>query len=222
MPPVIRSASDMEALVQDYGFLPFFRCEIPGFSVEDLTAPECWFVDGVESPWDWKGPVAQTKTCAYGKFFRNRAGFVSLAWLPDFINLRRGGMTMEKRYELGLVSHKDKRLYELVRDNGSLTTKAIKWMGGYGRDGVKGFDASVTRLQMHTDLLVEDFEYTIDRHGAPYGWGIARYSTPERWLGELLTPVSEPPETSRRRIMERLSALLPSADERQLTRLLKG
>ena len=84
----IRSAGDMEALVQQWGFLPFFKNEIEGFSIEEHTPPEWWFgdSDGGEGwgPWDWKGPVARTGSCAYGKFFRKKAGFISLEWFADF------------------------------------------------------------------------------------------------------------------------------------------
>ena len=33
--------------------------------------------------------------------------------------------------------------------------------------------------------MIADFEYNIDRHGNPYGWGVARYTTPEALYGPL-------------------------------------
>ena len=36
--PEPHSAMDLEALVQQLGFLPFFRCTIPRFSIEEFTA----------------------------------------------------------------------------------------------------------------------------------------------------------------------------------------
>lgn len=62
----IYSASDLSRLVQEYGFLPLFKNQIPGFSVEEHTPPELWFADGVEGPWEWKGPVIRETGCAYG------------------------------------------------------------------------------------------------------------------------------------------------------------
>ena len=41
----LHSADDMIAAVEEYGFLPFFQNEIPGFSVEELCVPELWFAD---------------------------------------------------------------------------------------------------------------------------------------------------------------------------------
>ena len=41
---LLRNGDDLIAAVEEYGFLPFFRNELPGFSVEELCAPELWFV----------------------------------------------------------------------------------------------------------------------------------------------------------------------------------
>ena len=75
---MIHNADDLERMVLDLGFLPFFKKSIEGFSVEELTSPELWFEDGVDGPWEWKGPVIRNWKCTYGKFFGGRAGFVSL------------------------------------------------------------------------------------------------------------------------------------------------
>ena len=44
---LLRSSDDLIDAVEQYGFLPFFQNEIPGFSVEELCAPELWFADDV-------------------------------------------------------------------------------------------------------------------------------------------------------------------------------
>ena len=48
--PRITNAMELEALVQQMGFLPFFSCSIPAFSIEELTPSRYWFVDGVDGP----------------------------------------------------------------------------------------------------------------------------------------------------------------------------
>ena len=55
----LHSADDLIAAVEQYGFLPFFRNEIHGFSIEELCPPELWFADDVDGPWEWKGPAAE-------------------------------------------------------------------------------------------------------------------------------------------------------------------
>ena len=55
--PLLCSSDDLIAAVEKYGFLPFFRNEIPSFSVEELCTPELWFADDADGPWEWKGPA---------------------------------------------------------------------------------------------------------------------------------------------------------------------
>ena len=82
MKRLLNSSSDIEERCLELGFLPFFRCGIAGFSIEEMIAPEHWFSDE-EGAWEWKGPVIREGHCAYGKFFNRKAGFVSRDWLPD-------------------------------------------------------------------------------------------------------------------------------------------
>jgi len=56
----------LEALVLKLGFLPFFKNEIPGFSIEEYTPRSLWFSDHDDGPWEWKGPVILNGNCAYG------------------------------------------------------------------------------------------------------------------------------------------------------------
>ena len=218
----ITSPADLEKMVQNFGFLPFFRNEFEDFSVEEYTPEMYWFSDEREGPWQWKGAVARNKQCVYGKFFRGKAGFVSLEWLPDFLNYRRDGYDFDARYEDGLASRKDKEIYDTVLSKGSLLTKELKKLCGYGKSGKKGFDTIITRLQMQTYLTVADFEYARDKTGAPYGWGIARYITPEVLFGEEMIRMAyrREPEESRQRIFQQMLLLLPEADDNEIWKMI--
>ena len=100
----LHSADGLIAAVEQYGFLPFFRNEIHGFSIEELCPPELWFADDVDGPWEWKGPAARSGKCLYGKLFNKKAGFVSREWIPDFANFRRDGYDFAARWDDGLAS----------------------------------------------------------------------------------------------------------------------
>lgn len=219
----IRSAEDLDNLVLEYGFLPFFRNDIPGFSVEEHTPPELWFADDMDGPWEWKGPVAASSRCVYGKLFCKKAGFVSLEWFPDLANFRRDGYDFDARYDDGLANYKDKEIYDVIESNGSLLTGRIKALCGYGgKDGKKGFETVITRLQMQTYINVANFDYMTDKYGCPYGWGVARYTTPEAQFGHDIPTAaySRDPAQSHRRMMEYLQKRLPQASEKQLLKLL--
>lgn len=217
----IRSADDLIDLVEQCGFLPFFRNEISGFSVEEHTPPELWFSGEADGPWEWKGPATRSGRCVYGKLFRGKAGFVSLSWFPDFLNYRRDGYDFDARYDDGLAAFKDKELFDIVLSGGSMLSKEIKKIGGYGKDGKKGFETIITRLQMQTYIIAEDFVYMLDAHGEPYGWGVARYTTPETRFGEefVRAAYGREPSESKERIFGHLKTLLPKADENQILKI---
>ena len=148
----LRSPEDIAALTEEWGFLPFFAGEIPGFSVEECCPPELWFSEEADGPWEWKGPVARSGRCVYGKFFSGRAGFISREWLPDFANFRRNGYDFDARYDDGLASRKDKTVYDTVAEHGALLSKELKRLCNYGKGGNTGFDTVITRLQMRLCL----------------------------------------------------------------------
>ena len=179
----LRSPEDIVTLTVELGFLPFFAGEIPGFSVDECCPPELWFSENADGPWEWKGPVACSGQCVYGKFFGGRAGFISKEWFPDFANLRRDGYDFDARYEDGLAARKDKEVYDTLTGHGALLSKELKRLCNYRKDGNKGFDTIITRLQMQTYVTIGDFVYLQDKYGQPYGWGVAQYTTPETQFG---------------------------------------
>lgn len=217
----IETKQDLIDAVRQFGFVPLFRNSIPGFSVAEHVSPRAWFTDE-EGVWEWKGPVIREAGCAYGKFFENKAVFISREWFPDFANFRRDGYDFDARFDEGLAPYRDKILYELIDENAPILSKGLKIIGNYRKDGVKGFDATVTRLQKQCYVLIDDFVYETDRRGRTYGWGVAEYSTPEKYFGEDFTEkaYARSPEESHERLIAHLRALLPDADEKSIKKIL--
>ena len=55
---IIEHQAQIEYLIKDWGFLPFFKNGIEGFSIEEMTPPELLFGDEFNNgPWGWKGPI---------------------------------------------------------------------------------------------------------------------------------------------------------------------
>ena len=219
--PRIHSAMELEALVQEIGFLPFFACSIPGFSVEESTSSRYWFVSGVDGPLEWRMELARRGVAAYGKLFARKAGLVSREWYPDLANYRRDGYDFDARYEDGLASHREKRIMDVLLQEGPTLSKDLKRLAGFGRDGLKGFDTAITNLQMQTYVTVHSFEYARDKYGKPYGWGIARYAVTEDVLGAEVTQAAynRSPEESKSRIINHLGLLCPEAFDDDLEKL---
>ncbi len=222
---VIRTREDLVRAVEAYGFLPLFRNPVSGFSVEEHASPEVWYSEG-DSRWDvweWKGPVIREIGCAYGKFFGKKAAFVSREWFPDLANYRRDGYDFDARWDDGLVSYADKDLYELIDRTAPVLSTELKYLGGYGKGGRKGFDTSVTRLQAQGYVIISDFIYETDRSGRRCGWGVAQYSTPEKFFGEEFRKEAyrRTPEESFTRVLGQLKKILPDAEEAVLRKILR-
>ena len=220
---LLHSAEDLVNAVERYGFLPFFQNEIRGFSVEELCAPELWFSDDADGPWEWKGPAARSGRCLYGKIFNKKAGFVSREWIPDFINYRRDGYDFDARWDEGLAPLKDKELYEAIANERAILSKRLKEILNYRKGGNSGFETCVTRLQIQGYVCIADFVYMQDKYGRPYGWGIAEYATPEALFGYdlAMSAYQRDPQESHARILQHLQSLLPSTDKKLLERIIK-
>ena len=219
----LRCADDIVRIVQEVGFLPFFANDIKGFSIEECCPSELWFADDTDGPWEWKGPAARSGKCVYGKFFGGKAGFVSLEWFPDFANYRRDGYDFDARFDDELASYKDKGVFDAIAANGSILSKKLKELCNYRKGGNKGFDTVITRLQMQTYVNIADFVYMQDKYGNAYGWGVAKYSTPEEMFGyDVVTSAyKREPLESKQRLIGHLSAILPDAEEKQILKLIK-
>ena len=211
---IIQSKADLIHAINEFGFLPFFANSIAGFSIEDHIAPGCWYdnSDGTWSAWEWKGPVIRETGCAYGKFFGKKACYISPEWFPAFANYRRDGYDFDARYDDGLVNYRDKVLYELIDGNAPIISKQLKKRGNYRKGGNKGFDTGITRLQSQCYVIISDFVYMKDKYGKPYGWGVAEYSTPERFMGKPFTEkvYERTPEEAYEQILEHFCRLFPN------------
>ena len=204
--------------VLKYGFLPFFKNPVPGFSVEEMCPPELWFTDK-PGPWEWKGPVIRGGKCTYGKFFKSKAVYVSLQMLPYLCSLRRDGYDFDARCDDELVFYRDKEIYEIIQKRGSVVSKELRRLSGED----KSFDKYITRLQMQTYVVTKDFVYEQSRDGRPYGWGVAVYSTPEHLFGRGLvtSQYKTKPDECLKIIVDRIMTFFPDTDEKTVIKLIK-
>ena len=210
-PGQLRTPEELEARVEELGFLPLFENEVKGFSNE------------ARDPWSWREQLARRGRVAYGKFFGGRAGFVSLDWFPRFANARRDGYDFDALWEEGKAKAKMKRIMDLFPDREELFSNEVRRLAGFGSQGEHGFEGTVTALQMLTYLVIRDFRSRLNKAGQPYGWHIAVLCTPEtRWGYDAVTSAyAEDPADSREAIILHLRSCLPEAGEKALRRLMK-
>ena len=230
---MIDSKEKLEEAALYYGILPFFRNNVSGLSVEEMTAPGCLF-GGLHDDgcWEWKGPVIREKTTAYGKFFKRKAGFVSLKLLPDFLNYRRAAYPVKP-------DSTDEMILDIIRENEGLSSTELRqYIFGATSGSRRPFDlpdnespvkskrssleGPLQRLQMGGRLLISDFKYKITKKGERYGWGIAVYSTPELWFGKSIikTTGNLSPEDSLSKIIDYVEQHFKRGDRKKILQLL--
>ena len=180
-PSRVQTWEELIDLINEVGFLPLFKNEVDGFSVEENTGDLYWWTGNEEQdPWEWRRLIARSGQVAYGKFFGRKAGFISKAWFPHFANWRRDGYDFDSRWDEELASI---RVMDQFENRPELFSFELKRLAGFGKEGEKNFDGTVTDLQMQSYLLIRDFRRRINKKGLEYGWPISVYSTPETLWG---------------------------------------
>ena len=218
--PSIGSAAELMGLIDEIGFLPLLDSGIYGFSAEDIVDEDCRYVVFSDGGWDWplwkwKGQIVTEMPCLYGKFFNKKAGFISKAWWPDFCNYRRSKFPLPESDSI------EGTILDTLRMTGSLITRELRAACGFNGKGMRSkFDGYITRLQMATYIVTEDFVYPHDKHGKEYGWGWSLLNTPEALYGKEACTCSHSPEDSFQRLVAQFKKILPEATEKQILRLI--
>ena len=217
---LIHTCPELVDHINDIGFLPLLRMGIDGWSAEDAVDEECQYTrlpdGGWEWPlWEWKGSVLRESRCAYGKFFKRKAAFVSSEWWPDFCNYRR---SLYPYPEDGSV---EEAVLATLKSEGSLITRELRAACGFTGPKMRSrFDAYLTRLEMGCYIVTEDFIYPRDRHGREYGWGWSLLTTPESLFGREACSPDRTPQESYDKLLEHFRKILPDMPEKTYNSLL--
>ena len=224
-PSCIRTCRELEEFIGEIGFLPLFETGIPGFSVENHTDPlDWWGEDPDKDPWNWRTVIAREGNIAYGKFFGKRAGFISKKWFPYFANMRRDGYDFDALWDDGKVSLRQKKIMDLFEEESTkLFSFEIKQNAGFGKGGEKGFEGTLTELQMRTYLCMRDFKKRVNKKGEEYGWDVAIYAVPEQLYGyrHVAKAYKETPEESAERIVKQIKKYYKDADDAVIRKLIR-
>ncbi len=225
----IRTWQELVNWINEVGFLPLFGNSVKGFSAEEHVSSDYWWT-GIadEDPWEWREIIASSHQVAYGKFFDQKAGFISPEWLPYFVYFRRNGYDFDSRWEDGLANIREKKIMDILTgrdDDGDMTFPAdqilsteLKKKAGFGKGGEKNYPGIITGLQMQTYLVITDFHRRINKRGEEYGMPVSVMLPPEAvWGYERVTSAyNESPEQSYDRITARIRKLFFKAQESEI------
>ena len=162
---------------------------------------------------------------AYGKFFDKKAGFISIKWLPYFVNHRRDGYDFDALWDDGKASRKQKLVMDLFAGdlaNEEYLSNDLKTRAGFGKDAEKGYEGVISKLQMQMYLCMRDFRQRKNKKGEAYGWPVAVYTTPEHvWGYEHITSAyKEKPEESAKRIADHIKDVYPVATDAMIKKVM--
>lgn len=186
----IDCAARMSEVIRRFGIIPFFRCRVPGWSVEELTAPGCWFSDGPDSvelgPWDWKIDVVREGDIAYGKFLGGKAAFATVGWYRELMNWRRSlpryRMALREPFESSsktdaLFRQMAPEVLDILRRDGVVETGRLRSLCGVKKNVM---DSILQFLQSGTWAVTGDLVRVYRGPDLHYnGWQRALNTTPD-------------------------------------------
>ena len=229
-PPHIASAEAMLDTILELGIVPFFENVIPGYSIEEMTAPENWFdtqEDLSYTPWDWKIPCVQSGEIAYGKFLLGgKAAFATVKWYRELRNYRQA----QSKYQPDAAQQ---QILAYLKENGSIGIKEIRGLLGIKKGQA---DAHITRLMMQCRVITGDIIRVYRGQDLHYnGWQVSSFCTPESLFcvdaipgpggfpfGEARTlEVDHSPAESLALLVDHIRSIAPTATEKQILKMLQ-
>ena len=220
-PDCLRAPDDLLYLIRRIGFLPLFSNTIPGFSVEEHTLAESWWTgDAASDPWEWRHVLASSDAVAYGKFFGQKAGFISKEWFPILANYRRNGYDFDALWDEGLASNRAKNVMDVFALSDKMVGNVLTGAEIAELSGEK--ERVIEALQMQTYLITSAFQQKKNKKGKPYGWHIGSYTTPEtKWgYGFVTSDYHNTPAASWETIVGQVMKHFPAASGEQIVKVL--
>ena len=185
-PARIQSWEELIGWIDEIGFLPLFKNEVDGFSVEENTSDLYWWTgDAEQDPWEWRRAHRPQRPGGLRQVFRQEGRLHLQSVVPALRQLAAGRLRLRQPLGRGAGPHAPEA------DHGPASLDRSEWFSfelkrqaGFGKGGEKNFEGTVTDLQMGGYLLIRDFRQRHQQEGAvPYGWPISVYTTPEALWG---------------------------------------
>lgn len=185
-----------------------------------------WHTGDIETdPWEWRIRVLDERDdIAYSKLFFKKSGYISKEWYPYFLAARRGNSSFEEQYQSGTMSQHAKRIYDVIRENGSLPLHGIKHLAGFGKEDKSLFERALVELQMKMFITICGRQQKISQIGMVYGWSSTMFCTTESFFGEQVFEKAAKitKQEAIDKITEQIFKLNPSAVEKKIIKFIHG
>ena len=179
LPPQVVDWESMLRLIRRFGILPFFSNPIPGYSVEEHTAPEFWFTEESLGPWDWKIDCVQSGDIVYGKYLWGGKAAATVEVYRELMNWRR---SLPKYAPTPL----QQQVLDAMGAQGSITVGEVRHLLGVKKAAA---DAILSKLQMQTRVITGDITRVYRGPDLHYsGWQRSSFCAPEALFEDLDFP----------------------------------
>ncbi|MCR5013829.1 MAG: hypothetical protein K6A28_03530 [Bacteroidales bacterium] len=212
--PSVVSADAMYKTIREKGIIPFFVNPIQGYSIEEMTPPQCWFAseenDGVLGPWDWKIDCVQTGDIVYAKFLNGKAAFATPEWYRELLNVRRS----LPKYQ---PDDKQNRVLDYLYQHGTVSIKEIRQLLDVKKSVA---DNIIGKLMMQCRVITGDIQRVYRGEFLTYnGWQISTFCTPEDYFEDAVLPVCSP-EESKQKLIAHVAELSGETEMKKIKKLL--
>lgn len=218
----ISTYNEAVEIIKKIGFMPLSKNPFGFISFEDITFEENWHTGTEKDPWLWKDKVAYEKIASYSRVIGKRLAFISIEWYPYFLAMYRPSITVEERYEDGLIGNMSLQIYHCIKDDKPLNTHELKKRLGINKENKSKFENGLIELQGSMDITVFGASKRINKQGEYYGWLVSEYTTVEQWASPELLHISSKlsKHEAVKEITSKIREVSPSITEKDIYKFL--
>lgn len=188
--------------------------------------PVKWHTGDIETdPWEWRMRVLDERDdIAYAKVFFKKSGYITKAWYPHFLAVRRKGRSFEDALLGGQISHYAKRVYDVISAHDSIPLHLIKEQAGFSKEDKSKFESALVELQMKLFITIAGRQQKVSLSGAEYGWSSTVFCTTEIFWGREIFDAADAMDydTAYQEIKAQVKKLNPDAVERKIDKFITG
>lgn len=224
---IINNFDDFVTALQEVGF------SMGGENDEGIFGLSSYFSDQIAwhtsqsetDPWEWRMRVLEEREdIAYAKLFFKKSGFITKAWYPYFLCLRRKGYDFEEACQVGLIGQMEKQIYERIVKSGSIPVHELKKQLGITKDHASVFDKALVELQMGMYITTCGRRQKSNLIGEHYGWSSTVFCTVEAYFGEtfIASAFKLSQEEAEAKILQQLSSINPNYQTKKVKKFIYG
>jgi len=221
---LIASFADFAQFIREAGFSLGGGNPHGIFTYGEHLAPNIrWHTgDPQTDPWAWRiRAVEECGDIAYAKLFLGISGYIHRDFYPDFLAVRRGGLSLDDLYKKGEISSLCRRVYRVIETSGPTAMHDVKSLAGVSKEEALRYERSLVELQARMFITVCGQAQRISRKGETYGWYSAVFCTTEQFFPQAFEEAAGiDRKDAAARIKARILEMNPQAGEKDIRKFI--